>query len=128
MDGEQHQVTLTGRLDAFGFQPSRVQIDAIARSNSWRMTRALLAVGIGIGIAPVAALVPPHIPWVLAALIGGTVVAGRRLTEHFTLRSMAANCPRCGEPVTTEPGRLTADRTVRCTACGQDLALTVELT
>jgi len=119
------RVTLDGRLEAFGFEPTAVSIDAVARPRSWRTTRALLAAGLGLGVAPVVALVPPHIPWLLGALITGGVVAQRRFTERFTLRSMLASCPRCNQPVETEAGRLTEQRTVRCDACGQDLTLTV---
>lgn len=125
-DGER-KVKLNGRLDAFGFEPSRVTIEAIERPTSWRATRALIAAGLGLGAAPVVALVPPHIPWLIGSLAAGGVVAQRRLTEKYTLRSMTADCPRCGEPVATEAGRLTAERTVRCNACGQDLTMTVDL-
>lgn len=122
---EDGRVELEGRLEAFGFQPTRVTIDAIERTASWRMTRGLVAAGLGVGVAPVVALVPPHIPWLLGALITGGVIARRRFTEHYTLLSMEGACPRCGEAVTTDPGRLTAERTVRCGACGQDLTMTV---
>lgn len=121
------QVTLHGRLDAFGFEPSAATIEATARPASWRATRALIAAGLGLGAAPVVALVPPHIPWLIGSLAAGGVIARKRLTERYTLRSMTAVCPRCGKPVQTEKGRLTAERTVRCNACGQDLTLTVDL-
>jgi len=120
-------VELSGRLEAFGLAPSPVTLHAIARPVSWRATRALLAAGIGLGIAPVVALVPPHVPWVLGSLIGGGVIAQRRWTEHYTLRSMEAKCPSCGAVVGGEPGRLTASRAVQCPACGKLLMLYVDL-
>jgi hypothetical protein len=87
----------------------------------------LLAAGIGLGIAPVVALVPPHVPWVLGSLIGGGVIAQRRWTEHYTLRTLEAKCPRCDAVVGSEPGRLTPSRTVQCPSCRQLLMLHVDL-
>jgi hypothetical protein len=118
---------LEGRLEAFGFAPTRTTIEAIARDGSWRWTRALLAVGIAIGVTPVVVFVPPHFPWVIGALGAGVALAHRRLTERYTLRSMNASCPRCRAAVTAEPGRLTPERTVHCPSCGQQLVLRVDL-
>jgi hypothetical protein len=118
-------VELTGELSAFGFETRRVTIDAIARPQSWRVTRALLAGGIAIGAAPIVFVIPPHFPWLIGALVTGGVLARRRLTEHYTVVSMTGACPRCGESVSTEPGRLSGDRTVRCGSCGQDSRLSV---
>lgn len=120
-------VELSGRLEAFGHAPSPVTLHAIARPVSWRATRALLAAGIGLGIAPVVALVPPHIPWVLGSLIGGGVIAQRRWTEHYTLRRLDAKCPCCDAIVGSEPGRLTRSRAVQCPSCGQLLMLQADL-
>ncbi len=119
------RVNLKGRVEAFGFAPTVADIDAIARPASWRATRALLAAGIGLGAAPVVAIVPPHIPWALGSLIGGAVIARKRATEHFTLRSLDAKCPRCGEPLSTEPGRLAGTRALHCDKCGLDSILHV---
>jgi hypothetical protein len=126
MDSENGgRVELTVTLTAFGFDPRQVTIDAIARPQSWRVTRALIAGGIALGVTPVVALIPPHFPWLIGALVTGGILARRRLTERFTLITMAGACPRCGESVSTEPGRLSGDRTVRCGACGQDSSLSV---
>jgi len=118
-------VLLRGRVEAFGFAPTEAEIDAIARPVSWRATRALLAAGIGLGAAPVVALVPPHIPWALGSLIGGAVIARKRATEHYTLSAFAGKCPRCGEPLATETGRLTGTRALHCDPCGLDSILHV---
>jgi len=120
------RVRLKGRVEAFGFETTDAEIDAIARPASWRATRALLAAGIGLGVAPVVAFVPPHIPWALGSLIGGAVVARKRATEHFTLRSLDAKCPRCGERLDTETGRLAGTRSLQCGKCGRDSILHVE--
>jgi hypothetical protein len=120
------RVNLKGRVEAFGFASTEAGIDAIARPASWRATRALLAAGIGIGVAPVVAIVPPHIPWALGSLIGGAVFARKRATEHFTLRSLTAKCPRCAGPLSTDAGRLAATRQLHCDQCGLDSILHVD--
>jgi hypothetical protein len=120
-------VELSGRLEAFGFAPSTVAIQAIARSTSWRMTRGLLALGIGLGVAPVVFFVPPHIPWVIAALATGGVIGQRRFTERYTLRKLDAKCPCCDAAVGLEPGRLTEERMVQCPSCSQSLMLHVDM-
>lgn len=119
------RVRLPGRVEAFGYATSAATIAAIARPVSWRATRALLAAGIGLGVAPAAAIIPPHVPWALGALVGGAVVARRRATERYTLRALEAACPRCAGPLTTEPGRLMASRALHCTGCGLDSILHV---
>lgn len=118
-------VQLTGQVEAFGFAPTEATIDAISRPASWRVTRALLALGIGIGVAPVAAIVPPHIPWAAGSVIAGAIIARRRATEHFTLRTFTAACPRCAGWLSTEPGRLAATRSLQCKGCGLDSILHV---
>jgi hypothetical protein len=112
-------------VEVFGFAPTVAEIEAIARPVSWRATRALLAAGIGLGAAPVVAIVPPHLPWALGSLIGGAVIARKRATERYTLRSLDAKCPRCGEPLSTGPGRLAATRALHCDKCGLDSILHV---
>jgi hypothetical protein len=121
------RVQLEGRLEAFGFEPRVATIEAIARPTSWRVTRALIIAGITIGVAPVVAIAPPHFPWLIGALVTGSVLAGRRLSERYTLRSITSACPRCGTSVSMEPGRLRSEQTVRCGSCGHDSTLTVAL-
>ena len=119
------RVRLTGRVEAFGFTTTDASIDAIARSASWRAMRALLAAGIGLGAAPVVAIVPPHIPWALGSIVGGAVIAQRRATEHYTLRTIEATCPRCGAALSTESGRIAGTRQLHCDGCGLDSILHV---
>ncbi len=114
-------------MEAFGFPTQPASIEAVARAASWRASRALLAAAVALGVAPIVALVPPHFPWLIGAVVTGGVLARRRLTERYTVLSMTAVCPRCGAPVTTGPGRLTAERTVSCGSCNQDSVLTVHV-
>jgi hypothetical protein len=51
--------------------------------------------------------IPPHYPWVVAALLGGTYLAYRSWTGRYAVRSFAGICPRCGSPLS-----LGTDRTI----------------
>lgn len=116
------------RLVCFGAPPSPAHVDLIARPASWRTTRGLLAVAIGVGLAPVAALVPPHLPWAAASLLGGVVIARNRFRETYTLRGVEGTCPRCAAPIHLAPGRrLKAPESVSCNGCGETLLLEVDV-
>ena len=117
------------RLSCFGAAPTPARAELVERPASWRTTRALLALGIGVGIAPLAAIVPPHLPWAAAALIGGGVIARNRWREHYTLLSLAGTCPRCAGTIEQQPQRrLAAVPTVTCGHCGETVLLEVDLT
>ena len=116
------------RLVCFGAPPSPAHVDLIARPVSWRTTRGLLAVAIGVGLAPVAAIVPPHLPWAAASLLGGAVIARNRFREAYTLRGVTGTCPRCAAPVhLASRRRLKAPESVSCNGCGETLLLEVDL-
>jgi hypothetical protein len=111
-------------LSCFGADPAPARVVVIPRDASWRTTRGLLALGIGIGLTPLVAIVPPHVPWAAASLIGGIVIARNRFRERTTLLSVAGTCPRCGGAVAQEPRRrLQRPHTVTCSACGETLLL-----
>ncbi len=121
------KIVLNGKVEAFGFPVKEARIEALERSRSWRATRGLLSLAIGLGVTPVVALVPPHFPWALGALGTGAVLAQRRMTEHYTLLTMDATCPRCGAALSTPAGRLTGQRTLTCPSCNQEVLLEVKL-
>jgi hypothetical protein len=113
-------------LETFGFQDTRCDVELMARSQSWRMTRALLSILVCWGLLPVVALLPPHFPWAIGAFIAGIVLAQRRLTERYTLRAASGCCPKCQAPiVVSNAGRLRRPQPVQCESCAQDLVLHV---
>ena len=116
------------RLTLFGFPATAARVRVAARSRSWRVTRTLF-VGLGtLGITPLVALVPPHVPWAALSLGIGGVLAYRRLRERTTLLSMDGPCPRCGEAQTLPaPVPLAARHRFPCHACHHDLELEVVL-
>jgi len=121
-------VTPPARLACFGAQPTPVRVELLERPFSWRITRALLAAGIGLGIAPLAAIIPPHIPWAGAALIGGGVIARGRWVEHYTLARIEGTCPRCGGEIEMTPGRrLKSPESITCGNCGETVLLEIDI-
>ncbi len=122
------RITPPARLACFGAAPTAARVELLARSASWRTTRALLAAGIGVGVTPLVAIIPPHIPWAAAALIGGGVVARNRWQELYTLVHISGLCPRCGGAIDQSPGkRLASKPSVLCGHCGETVLLEVDL-
>jgi hypothetical protein len=114
------------RLETFGFPDTRCDVEIVERTQSWRMTRALLSILVCWGLVPVVALLPPHFPWAIGAFVTGIVLAQRRLTERHTLRAAKGHCPKCQSPVVIEnAGRLRQPQPVQCESCAQDLLLHV---
>ncbi len=121
-------ITPPARLACFGAQPTSVRVELLERPFSWRITRALLAAGIGLGIAPLAAIIPPHIPWAGAALIGGGVIARGRWVEHYTLARIEGTCPRCQGEIEMTPGRrLKSPESITCGNCGETVLLEIDI-
>ncbi|MHB1169252.1 MAG: hypothetical protein ACYC28_08220 [Longimicrobiales bacterium] len=121
-------ITPPARLACFGAQPTAARVELLERPFSWRVTRALIAAGIGLGIAPLAAIIPPHIPWAGAALIGGGVIARGRWVEHHTLARIEGTCPRCGGEIEMTPDRrLKSPESITCGNCGETVLLEIDI-
>ena len=82
-------------VSLFGFAPSEAIAEIFVRDPFWRGSRALLFGGIGLILAPVAALVPPHAPWAIGALVMGAIMSRRKWAERHTLVTLRAACPQC---------------------------------
>jgi hypothetical protein len=118
---------ITGRIEAFGFEPTIARLDVIERPPSWRITRALLSAIIGLGAAPVVMFVPPHVPWALGSIILGAWFARRFAMETRTLVSLEGVCPKCrGEIRVTSAVPLRRPHELSCATCLQGLLLQTE--
>lgn len=116
------------RLTLFGHDPTVGRAELRARSRRWRAVRALQIVAIGLVAAPVVALVPPHAPWAIGALVGAAILARRRFAEEYTLVALDASCPRCEEPLSISAGtRLRRPHPVSCESCHHQPTLQVEV-
>lgn len=116
-DGGRTVVRLTGRAVLFGFDAADVEADVRARPRSWRLTGAAQWMGLGVLVAPVAAVVPPHAPWAIGALAVGGILARRRWRETHTLEGIAGSCPKCGEDFELKSQRLRSPHPLECEAC-----------
>lgn len=115
------------RITLFGFAATPARVRVAARPRSWRLTRALFIALGTLGITPLVALVPPHIPWAVLSLGTGSVLVVRRLRERTTLLAMEGRCPRCAAAQTLEePVRLTGRHRFPCPGCHHELELEVE--
>ena len=123
---ENGRTTAPGRITAFGFASTDANVELIPRSPGWRATRALLAIAIGLGGAPVLFILPPHVPWALAAVGTGAFFARRFATEHRTLVRLDGHCPRCRADIRMEKQTPLKDpHPLSCGGCGNDVLLEV---
>jgi hypothetical protein len=114
------------RIALFGFEPTPAVVVLQPRAKTWRVGGAARIQALGLVLAPLVGLVPPHAPWALGALVGGFYLARRRWRHHFTLEEVRGNCPRCGEPVSPPLGMLQTPHPVPCPSCRFDGALEVD--
>ncbi len=69
--------------------------------------RALQGLGAWLGLwalAPLVMFVPPHLPWVLAALVLGLYFGIRYWRGEYVVRAFDGACPNCGEPLELKKG------------------------
>lgn len=115
-----------GTVTLFGYDETDATATVLPRSVGWRALRAGAFVAGGLLLAPVVALLPPHVAWALAAAVTGMVLGARKWAERFTLLSLEGRCPRCGEPLAVgRPTRLRNPWTLDCEACHHAVTLTV---
>ena len=117
-----------GRFMLFGYETTPVAVQLTARSRRWRMTRAFQMLGLTALLARLVALVPPHAPWLIGAVVVGGVLARRRLDEHHTVVDARGPCPRCDRELSVRAGsRLRTPHPVSCDGCRHESALHVDL-
>ncbi len=121
-------VPAPAHITLFGFDPARATARVETRGVAWRARRSSLALVGGVIVAPLAALVPPHAPWALAALGVSLVTARHYWTERHSLHALEGDCPRCGEGVSiSRVVRLRHPHPISCTSCRYELAIRVDL-
>lgn len=116
------------RITLFGFDPVEANAHVEARSVRWRIRGTLTALGLGLLVAPLLALVPPHAPWALGALGVGVTMARRKWLETHSLRQIDGACPRCGSPASLpKPVRLRHPHALPCDSCKHELTIHVQI-
>lgn len=111
-------VTPPARLSLPGHEPTEVRAAVIYRSTSLRLTRAMIYL-IGLwALAPLVFLIPPHLPWALAAVVAGIALAWSNWSGTWEVRSVEGACPRCGTRLTVKPGaRISLPHDLSCFHC-----------
>lgn len=119
--------TVQARLTVFGHPATDATLSVLPRSTGWRAARAGALTGGGLILAPVVAILPPHVAWALASAVTGSVLGWTKWQERYTLTELSGKCPRCGEPISiTSPTRLRSPWTVSCDACHHPATLEVD--
>jgi hypothetical protein len=119
-DGSVHAAA---RVTLFGFDSTEAIVRLRPRGRRWRLGRAAGTMGVFVVIALIVAIVPPHAPWGIGALVGGMILARRRMIERFTLLEVKGTCPNCTEALDVRSARLRAPHPVTCEACHHQSSL-----
>ena len=114
-----------GRAILFGYDPTPAEARLLRRSLGWRAGGAARTMLLFLVVAPVVAIVPPHAPWVIGALLTGIILARRRWQEEITLQALDGTCPKCGTTLAVRPGRLRAPHPLPCEACHHESSLRI---
>ena len=124
---EQTLLEVPATASIFGFAPSEARLTVRPRSVRWRAARAGMLTGGCVVVAPVVAILPPHVAWALGAVVTGGVLGFRKWNERFTLEGIRGTCPKCEAVLQlTSKTRLTRTSTLPCSGCHHNLQLQVE--
>jgi len=114
----------TARVALFGFDDRVARLRMTYVPASKRAGRAGLFLGGGLAAAPLLALVPPHVPWLIGSIGAGLFFAGRAWRGEYLVHRVDAACPRCGERLRLEPGaRVRFPMDIDCFGCHQAVML-----
>ena len=114
---------IEGETILFGFPATAAVLSVRPRPTSWRASGAALIMAGFVVLSGVVAIVPPHAPWMIGALVGGAILSRRRWIERYTLESVEGDCPKCGSPLEVKSGRLRIPHPVTCDGCHHESAL-----
>jgi hypothetical protein len=114
------------RLSLRGHEPRPAILEVVYRPPRTRATRAVLSlVGLWL-LAPLVALVPPHIPWALLAFLGGIYLAFRQWTGEYVVQRFEGACPRCATALPLPAGsRIRLPHRMVCYNCHHEPLLEV---
>ena len=120
------RVALNGRLEVFGADARPARLEVTPRPTGKRATRAAATGAATLVIAAGVALLPPHAPWLLAALAIGGWRTVREWRGEYQLHAFEGSCPRCGEPLKLEERYITPPMLLPCYSCHAQVQLTIE--
>ena len=115
---------LPAQLTLFGHSPAPAMLRAEPRSGPGRRARALIALLVCWALVPIVAIVPPHIPWALAAFIAGIYLARKNWRGTHLVHELEGACPRCETPVRMRRNTLIRlPHALTCYGCQSELIL-----
>jgi hypothetical protein len=123
--GTEARLRIDARLSLFGAESRAAVLDVTARPRSQRLTRTLVTAGGALLVAPLVALVPPHLPWALGALGFGAWRARGEWRGDYLLHAFAGSCPRCGAPLEVADRYITLPAALTCYGCHAQPMLTL---
>lgn len=94
-----------GWLTLFGQQPEQVALEIERTPDRVRARRAGLRLAACWLALPLVALVPPHVPWIVIALLAGPYLARREWVGEYVVHGFEGRCPGCGQPMNLESGK-----------------------
>ncbi len=111
-----------------GHPPAPARVELAYQPVPGRLLRALLALVVCWGAIPYLVWVPPHYPWVIAALIAGVALSYRFWMGKYQIRSFTAGCPRCGRALVLAAGvKINLPHTLTCYGCHFESVLEVRI-
>lgn len=124
LEDTQGGIRLPARITLFGSASRDALLRVTPRPRAQRATRALVYTGFALLLAPLAALIPPHVPWAIVVLALGAWRAHREWLGEYELHVFEGECPRCGEKLKLDERYVTLPHVVPCYACHAQPQLT----
>ena len=118
---------VNARLSLRGHEPRPADLSVVHRSPRTRAARALLSLmGLWV-LAPVVALMPPHLPWALLAFCAGIYLAVRQWSGEYVVQRFEGTCPRCARPLPLPAGsRIRLPHPMVCYGCHHEPVLEIQ--
>lgn len=107
-----------------GHEPVPARLDVVHRARRTRMVGGLLSLLGFWALAPLVALLPPHVPWLLGALAAGVYFGYKQWNGEYEVRAFAGECPRCRAALAIAPGtRIRLPHRIDCFHCHHEPSL-----
>jgi len=100
-------LTPPAQLTLRAHRPAPARVELVYNPPAVRAIRTILWISLGWGAALFLFWIPPHYPWITAAMSSGLYLAYRSWTGRYRVHSFAGICPRCGSQLS-----MGADRTI----------------
>lgn len=113
------------QLPAAGSVAANVHVVHHARRR--RALRAGVILGGAVAVMPLVFVIPPHLLWPVLVLGAGLYFARREWVGEYEVVRFEGACPRCGDPLSVEPGtRIRGRQRLECYGCHREPELVLE--